>query len=258
MKDSQNRISGVIITYNEEKNISRCIDSIKEIVDEIVVIDSFSSDTTEEICINKGVRFIQNKFQGHIEQKNFALQQSKYNYVLSLDADEALSPALQQSILKEKATLKYNAYKFNRLTSYCGKWIKHCGWYPDEKIRLWNKDYGIWGGVNPHDKVTLTNNATIKKIQGDLLHFSFYTIEEHIKQIELFTTISANAAFNKNKKSNLFLILFKPCFKFCRDYIIKLGFLDGFYGLIICLNSAFAKYLKYLKLYQLNKKNNKI
>ena len=248
-----NKLSGVIITFNEEENIARCIDSLKNVADEIVVVDSFSTDRTEEICRDKNVRFLQNKFEGHIEQKNFAMRQAEFDYVLSLDADEALSPELEKAILKEKQNFSQDAYTFNRLTNYCGQWIKHCGWYPDVKLRIWNKTKGKWGGENPHDFVQMESSATAKKLNGDLLHYSFTSINQHVKTIQSFSDIGAKAAFSRGKRSSIFAILVNPAFKFLRDYIFKLGFLDGFYGLVVCINSAYAKFLKYLLMYELRK-----
>lgn len=246
------QLSVVIITFNEEKNIARCIDSVLPVADDIVVVDSFSTDRTREICLAKNVRFTEHSFDGHIEQKNRALTQAKYQYVLSLDADEALSPELQKTIKDIKNDWQYDGYSFNRLTNYCGKWIKHCGWYPDKKLRLWDITKGKWGGINPHDKVIMHKTATIKYINKDILHYSFYTIEQHLKQIDYFTDISSKAAFEKGKTSNGFKIFYKSTFKFIRDYILKLGFLDGYYGYIVCKNSAYAKKLKYDKLRALN------
>ncbi len=247
------KLSGVIITFNEEKNIGRCIDSLKGVTDEILVVDSFSTDRTEAICIEKNVRFLQNKFEGHIEQKNFAMRQAEYDYILSLDADEALNSELEKAIRKEKEIFNYDSYRFNRLTNYCGKWIKHCGWYPDVKLRIWNRTKGNWGGENPHDSVEMQNSATTKKLNGDLLHYSFTSVNQHIKTIQSFSEIGAKASFKKGKHSNVFSILFNPFFKFLRDYIFKAGFLDGYYGLIICLNSAYAKFLKYTLMYELQR-----
>jgi glycosyltransferase involved in cell wall biosynthesis len=128
------KISVVIITYNEEKDIGRCLDAVKDVADDIVVVDSFSTDRTEEICKEKGARFVQHKFEGHIQQKNWAITQARYPHVLSLDADEVVSERLQKEILKVKENWQADGYYFNRMTNYCGKWIKHCGWYPDRKI----------------------------------------------------------------------------------------------------------------------------
>ncbi|PCI99000.1 MAG: glycosyl transferase [Flavobacteriales bacterium] len=249
----QIQLSVVIITFNEEKNIARCLDSVLPIADDIVVVDSFSTDTTKQICIQKRARFVEHKFEGHIEQKNWAITQAKYQYVLSLDADEALTKELQEVIIEIKNNYQSDAYSFNRLTNYCGQWIKHCGWYPDEKLRLWDSTKGKWGGENPHDKVIMNKGIRVEHINLDILHYSFYTEEQHLKQIEYFTDISSKAAFNKGKKSSSLKIFYKPIFKFFRDYVLKAGFLDGYYGYIVCRNSGYAAGLKYKKIAQLQK-----
>jgi glycosyltransferase involved in cell wall biosynthesis len=253
----QNKISAVIITFNEEKNIANCLDSLKEVADEIIVVDSFSTDSTESICKEKLVKFVQNPFEGHIQQKNYAMKLASHLYVLSLDADEALDEQLKKEILKVKSNLTSDAYSFNRLNNFCGQWIWHCGWYPDVKIRLWNKNNGFWGGENPHDKIMMNENASIQHLKGNLLHYSFRSVSEHIKQIQFFTDISSKAAFNSGKKTTIAGIIIKPAFKFFRDYILKAGFLDGFYGFVISINSAHATFLKYAKLYELQQSKKK-
>ena len=141
-------LSAVIITKNEEKNIARCLGFfIKIVADEIVVVDSYSTDKTEEICLNYNVRFIKHHFEGHIEQKNYALSQATYQHVISLDADEALDEEMQNSVLEVKKDWSFDGYTMNRLTNYCGKWIWHGNWYPDTKLRLWDKSKGQWGGT---------------------------------------------------------------------------------------------------------------
>lgn len=245
------KLSCVIITYNEEKNIERCIVSVKEVVDEIVVVDSFSEDHTKEICTKLGVKFIQHNYASMIEQKNYAASQAKYPNILSLDADEALSEDLKKSILEVKQNWKADGFYFNRLTNYCGEWIRHCGWYPDQKLRLWDIRMGKFGGINPHDKVEMNENAKIQFINGDLLHYSYYTISEHISQVNKFTEIGAQEAINAGKNSNLLKIFFNPIWKFFRDYFLKLGFLDGYYGFVICTISAHATFIKYIKMREL-------
>jgi glycosyltransferase involved in cell wall biosynthesis len=260
--ESLNKISAVIITFNEEKNIERCLLSLIGVADEIIVVDSFSTDKTEEICSKYAVRFIKNPFEGHIQQKNYAMNQASYSYVLSLDADEALDEKLKKSILSIKSTLEYySAYSFNRLTNYCGQWIKHCGWYPDKKIRLWDKSKGSWGGINPHDSVVMqVEKKLIHHLQGDLLHYSYYSVEEHRLQSIKFAQISAKADFERGKKTNRIIVLSKPIIKFLSDYVFRLGFMDGYYGFIICKISAHAKYLKYqfLRDFLKNKKRSSI
>lgn len=243
------RISAVIITFNEEKNIRRCLTSLQGIADEIVVVDSFSKDKTKEICSTFDVKFVEHAFEGHIEQKNWAITQASNPYVLSLDADEALDETLKRSILKVKENWTHDAYSMNRLTNYCGKWIHHCGWYPDTKLRLWNARKGEWGGDNPHDKFELFDKeAKTLHLEGDLLHYSYYTLEDHYKQVTYFTDILAKAQYNKGKKAPLIVLLFSPIVKFMKDYFFKLGFLDGKAGFTICRISAYATYTKYKKL----------
>ncbi len=247
------KLSAVIITFNEEKNIERCIKSLDGIADEIIVLDSFSNDRTEEICKNLNVNFYQHKFDGHIEQKNRVITYAKNPHIISLDADEAISEELKNSILKVKENWQADGYSFNRLTNYCGKWIRHCGWYPDKKLRLWNSEKGKWAGVNPHDKYEMIPDSSVEFLKGDLLHYSFYTIDDHIKQIKKFTDISAKAYFEQGKRSNLFKIFFKPIWKFLQDYFIRMGILDGYYGFKISVISAKATSLKYVKIRELQK-----
>jgi len=256
------QISAVIITKNEERNIERCLQSLQGFADEIVVVDSFSTDATKEICEKYTniplvkIRFIEHIFEGHIEQKNYAMQQAIFPFVLSLDADEVLSEPLRQSIQKIKnsdlpESYYADAYKFNRLNNYCGKWIRHGGWYPDTKIRLWKKNKGCWGGTNPHDMVVMQANTKIVYLKGDLLHYTYNSISEHIQQMEKFSTIAAEHAKKNGKKVSLPLILLKTKWKFIRDYIFKCGFLDGYYGYVICKINAMTTFLKYVKLREL-------
>ena len=246
------KLTVAIITYNEESNIERCINSIKEIADQILVVDSFSTDSTKSICNNLKVDFIENTFEGHIEQKNFALNKARYDFVLSLDADETLDKTAISSIKGIKQNWKYDGYEINRMTRYCGKWIKYCGWYPDTKLRLVDKSKSKWGGTNPHDKLNVNSNH-ISRLKGKILHYTLDTQKQHIDQINYFTDISSLALYKNGKSVTILKIILAPIFKFFRDYILKLGFLDGFAGFVICSNSAHAKFLKYVKLYYLNK-----
>src|ERR1035437_913702 len=229
------QLSVVIITFNEEKNIGRCLDSVKDIADEVVIVDSFSTDKTEEICRSKGAHLVQHKCDGHIEQKNWAITQAKFPYVLSLDADEALSDELKKSILAVKNNWTKDGYYMNRLTNYCGKWIHHSGWYPDRKLRLWDSRKGKWGGINPHDKYEMSEgDKATGFLRGDILHYSYYSVEDHYKQVEKFSGISAMALQKQNSKISYPMVFLKTGFKFFRNYFLKLGFLDGKYGFIVC------------------------
>jgi glycosyltransferase involved in cell wall biosynthesis len=251
------KISAVIITFNEEKNIKKCIDSLKDIADEIIVLDSFSTDKTEKICIEENVKFYKHNFDGHIQQKNRVIEFAENKYILSLDADEVISEELKKSILEIKENPKFDSYYFNRLNYYCGKKIKHGGWYPDKKIRLWNKNIGKWGGENPHDKVILNTNSTKQFLKGDILHYSFTSINQHINQINKFSEIKALNDFNKKKKPNIFKLILKPFLKFTKMYFLKFGFLDGFFGFVISKNSAHSEFLRQVKLKELYFKNEK-
>ena len=246
------KITGVIITFNEERNIERCLLSLKNVCDEILVLDSFSTDQTEAICRNHNVRFVQHDFDGHIQQKNRALQLAETEWVLSLDADEALTEELSQAILKVKQQPSGEAYAFNRLTNYCGHWVKHCGWYPDTKTRLVKKEKAHWTGVNPHDRLERIDQGKVGLLKGDLLHYSYYTKEDHFKQIEYFGNIAAKELFDQGKNISLTLLYVKVLNQFIKSFWIKLGILDGRTGLLISMRSAYATYVKYRKLRTLN------
>ena len=246
-------ISAVIITFHEERNIARCIDSLQGVADEIVVLDSFSKDKTEEICRSKGVKFFQHAFDGHIQQKNRVITYATHPHVISLDADEALSEELKKSILAVKENFVLDGYSMNRMTNYCGKWIRHSGWYPDTKLRLWDSRKGEWRGINPHDKYELFEGGKEGFLQGDLLHYSYYTVEQHYAQIEKFSTIAAKALFDMGKKATVLHLIIKPTAKFIRNYILKMGFLDGRSGWTICRLTAKETYMKYAKLRNLNR-----
>jgi glycosyltransferase involved in cell wall biosynthesis len=238
------KISAVVITYNEENNIGRCLESLQKTADEIVVVDSDSCDATAEICKDKGARFIQHSFEGHIEQKNFALSCATNDYILSLDADEALSVELIQSIRAARQNWSEDGYSVNRLTNYCGTWI-----------RMWDRRKGHWGGINPHDHVVMDQDSRVHHLSGDLLHYSYPTIRDHISQINNFSDIAARAAFEKGRHSNMLLdICLNPGLTFFKKYVLKLGVLDGYEGFVISISTAYGKFLKYIKLRELEKR----
>jgi len=247
------QLSVVIITFNEERNIARCIDSVMDVADEILVVDSFSTDHTETISREKGARFIQRKWDDYSSQKNFANSQAQFQYILSIDADEALSEELKISILDIKKNPLFDAYSMNRLTNYCGKWIHHCSWYPDRKLRLFNRDKGCWNGLI-HEVISMDKDARFGFLHGDLLHYSYYTVEDHIRQANKFSEISAITLYEAGKKTNPIRVWFSFYIKFFRDYVVHRGFLDGKVGYDICLISAKAARLKYTKLLQLRGK----
>ena len=245
------KISATIITFNEAQKVEKCLQSLVGVADEIIVVDSYSSDETASICAGYPVRFIKKTFDGYIAQKNYAVSQASHDYILSLDADEMLSEELKASILAVKAGWGDNdGYAFNRFNNYCGKWIHFCGWYPDRKIRLWDRRKAAWGGEDPHDKVELSSKR-VKRLRGDLLHFAYLTVDEHLRQMHRFAEIAAKAKY-RNGKRPIFIIhvVLNPMFKFFRKYLLQLGFLDGYYGFVFCATTSALNFYKYLRLYE--------
>lgn len=247
------KLSAIILTYNEERNIDRCLKSMDGLADEVIVVDSFSTDQTEAICKRHNVCFVQHNFEGYIEQKNYALGLATHDWVLSLDADEALSEALKKSIEDTINNPACDGYYMNRLANYCGQWIRHSGWYPDKKMRFFNRNKGHWAGTNPHDRFELEKGSKTGHLQGDLLHYTFYTVKEHLHQIERFSTIAAKAKIEQGQRSSWWKMLIKPIAKFLKSYFLKLGVLDGYYGWLIARHSAKATYLKYKKMRNLQR-----
>ena len=247
------QLSVVIIAFNEEKNIGRCIDSVRKIADEIIVLDSFSTDGTVDIARSKGAIVKQERFRGYVEQKNRALQLSSHNYVLSLDADEALDQELANSILAAKKEFAVQAYQMNRCANYCGRFIRHGLWYPDRKIRLFDKRVARWGGTNPHDRIELDGKMPVKRLKGNILHYSYNNIEEHILQNNHFSTISARTMYEKGVRTNWLKMLVSPFWAFVNGYILRAGFMDGFYGFVIAVNTSHYTFLKYVKLRRMHR-----
>jgi glycosyltransferase involved in cell wall biosynthesis len=250
------KISGVVITYNEEHSIGLCIKTLKAVADEIVVVDSFSKDNTKEICLREGVKFVEHIFEGHIQQKNFALTQATHDYVLSLDADEYLSDELIASIkmIREKST--HQAYSMNRLTGIGGRWIYSTDWYPDRKLRLWFKGVGKWGGYNPHDTVILEKGISIFHLKGDLMHDGYEDYNDLMNKANQYARIFAKA--NQGKRSSgVFKAIYKSVYAFFRNYILKLGFTSGFDGLVISCANTYYTFFKYAMLRVLNRSKGK-
>jgi len=241
------KLSAVIIVFNEERNIGRCLESLQGIADEIIIVDSNSTDKTLEIANRYNVKIYQQDFLGYAEQKNFANSLCSFNHIISLDADEVISENLKAEILEIKNQFTADAYELNRLTNYAGKWVHHCGWYPDRKIRIFKKELAHWAGPRLHETLEI-NSKNIKRLKADLLHYSFHSKDDHLKQIEKFTNISSKELFDKGKRANFYYLYIKPIIRFITDYILKLGVLDGATGYTVCKNSAYAAYLKYSKL----------
>jgi glycosyltransferase involved in cell wall biosynthesis len=245
------KLSVVIISFNEEKNIGRCLDSVKEIADEIILLDSHSTDLTAAIAESKGAIVVKETFKGYIQQKNRAVELASHNFVLSLDADEALDPDLIDSIIRAKQQFRSPAYQMNRLSNYCGKFIRHGSWYPDAKVRLFDRRSARWGGINPHDKIVLDEGIHGERLKGNILHYSYNTISEHVAQNNKFSSLAAESFYAKGKRTNLFKVFINPFWAFLQSYVVRAGFLDGLFGLVIAIQIAHLTFLKHLKLYLL-------
>lgn len=245
-------ITACIITFNEERNIARCIASLQGVADEILIVDSHSKDNTVAIATDMGAKVLAHDFEGYGAQKYFAEQSAMHDWVFSLDADEALSPELAQSLKRIKeSTPEFDAYEVNILANYCGHWIKHCGWYPQPKLRFWNRRKATMLNDKVHEGIRLHYaEAPTGKLKGDLLHYSFNTISGHIKKIEHYSETGARFDVARGKKCGILKLVFAPGWQFFMDYIFRLGILDGYYGYIVCRNSAIASYVKYAKIRQ--------
>jgi glycosyltransferase involved in cell wall biosynthesis len=245
-------LSVIIITYNEQRNIGRCLDCAGKIADEIIVMDSFSTDRTPEIVREKGWILKQQAFTGYGSQKNDAASLASFPHVLFLDADEFLSEQLQNNILNEKQHgFPSDGYTMNRLNNYCGRWIRHGSWYPDKKLRLIDRTKGAWNDDLVHESIVMQDHSKIVHFQGQLLHQAYSSIGEHIGKNNRYSDLSAQWLQQKGKQSSLFKIVVNPFWAFLSGYFFKLGFLDGFYGFVIAINVAHLTFLKHLKLYLL-------
>ena len=242
------KISACIISFNEEKKIEDCLKSLASIADEIIIVDSLSTDNTVKIAEKHTDKIFHQKFLGHIEQKNLAVEKAGNDWILSLDCDERLSDELQHSILKIKENLDHaDAYRMPRKTFYVYRWLNHC-WYPDLKTRLFNRNTSHWGGTNPHDHI-ITQGKNIVRLKGDIYHFSFDSISDHLKTIDSFTEIGADELVRKNKPVTIFSPLTHASWTFVKLYLVKRGFLDGFAGLIVSVLSYMHVFIKYSKAY---------
>ncbi len=250
------KISATIITLNEEDKIRQCLESLVGVADEIVVVDSLSTDNTKLICEEFGVKFVEQKWLGYSEQKNLANNIASHDWILSIDADEVLSEELKKSILKIKDTDTDTdvIFSFNRLNNYCGKWIHHSGFYPDKKIRIWNRKIGKWEGI-VHEVIKFSTKVKEVHLKGDLLHYSYAKPEDFEKQVFKFAELRAQHYFDKGKKCASLLKIISPIYFFIQHYFFRLGFLDGKEGFVMCKVAAKATRHKYETLEQLTVNN---
>lgn len=243
-------ISATIITFNEESNIKMCIESLA-FCEEVIVVDSFSSDKTVEIAEALGAKVFKNPFAGYGQQKNFAADQATHEWILNIDADEEVTKELQIEIAEF-----YNqnndvniVYQTPRLTQYCGKWIRHGGWYPNYVTRFYHNQNARWTEPEVHESLAARNEwgkLVVKKFKNHLHHYSFPTFKSQVEVNVKYAARGAQDLINRKvKKPGLLSVFIRPIGKFIECYLVKLGFLDGKEGLFIALNASYSMFVKY-------------
>ncbi len=245
------QLSVVVMTHNEAANIRRCLESVKPVADEVLVVDSFSKDDTVAIATSMGARVVQHAFEGFISQRAFCVHQARYDHVLALDADESLSEDLQNSILKIKTNWQYDCYFLPRRNNIGGKWIRFGGWSPSGIVRLFDRRKAICSGSEPHDRIQPLRQATTNRLEAYLLHWSNEDISSLLTSINRHSAAAAQTYFEKGRKPSWIRLLFKPGIKFFTFYLLRLGILDGFYGYVLAKSAAQYIFLKEAKLMEL-------
>jgi glycosyltransferase involved in cell wall biosynthesis len=241
-----------IITFNEEKRIGRTLEAIKDIADEVVVVDSGSTDGTEEICRKYGAKFYPESWKGYGLQKNSVIDKCTKDWILLIDADEVVSESLKERILQIVKANEKAVYEIN-FTSVCfGKKIKHGGWSGSYRIRLFSKESGKYNDNMVHEE--FITNFDIKKLKEDIHHYSYEDLADYLSKFNRYTSEGAKEYYKRGKKAGVFGIAFNPIFKFIRMYFFRLGFLDGLEGLLLAVLSANYTMVKYYKLLELNRK----
>jgi len=245
------KISAVIITFNEEAKIADAIRSVAW-ADEILVVDSESTDRTREIASGLGARVITEKWRGFSGQKQFATDWATHDQIFSLDADERVSDGLKDEILEIRdSDVAADGYRVPRSSTYLGREIRHSGWYPDWQLRFFDRTKGRWKDVAVHESVEMSEGATVSQLSGDILHFSIDSVKQHSEMINSrYAPLSAEAMFASGTRATPASIALYPAVTFLRTYLIKAGFLDGFPGLVIAYFAAYNVFLKYLLLWE--------
>lgn len=243
------KISACVTAFNEEKKIARCLQSLLW-CDEIIVVDSFSTDRTVEICRQFTDRVYQRPWLGYIGQRNMIREMAANEWVLFLDADEELSPQLKEEIKREiNSDAPFVGYAFPRMVYYLGKWIKHGEWWPDVKLRLFMRDRGRSVGREPHDQVKV--DGPVKTMKSPIYHYTYDSINDHLRTMNRFSTITALEKYKEGIRFQWSDILLRPFWRFFKAYILKKGFMSGRHGLLIATVSAFAVAMKYYKLWEM-------
>jgi len=239
------KISAAIITFNEERNIARALESLR-CCDEIVVVDSGSTDRTVELATKLGARVLDATWRGYAGQKNHATSCCEHDWILSLDADEALSEALEAEIWQiKKNGPEFDAYTMPRLAQYLGRWILHSGWYPDRKVRLYDRRIAKWVGDYVHESVIV--EGRVGHLNANILHFTCSSLSEHLRTLDRYTTLAAEQLVEQKTPVGWKELALDPAWTFFRTYVIQRGFLDGTEGLAIAYMAALYNFLKYAK-----------
>ncbi|PKK84916.1 MAG: hypothetical protein CVT49_01815 [candidate division Zixibacteria bacterium HGW-Zixibacteria-1] len=245
------KISAVIITKNEEANIERCLKSV-DWVDEIIVVDTDSTDKTRRIATEAGARVFQVEWQGFGHAKGFGVEKASHDWILSIDADEEIGERLASEIKGVIASDRAeNGFEIPRRTSFLGRWIKYSRWYPDYVLRLFKKNSGRFNDSLVHEKVMI--EGSIGRLANPILHYSYPDIDTYFIKFEKYTSLAAQELYNKGKRFHLAALIFKPIASFFRHYVTGLGFLDGVEGFLIAVLSAFGVVTRYVKLRSLEK-----
>jgi glycosyltransferase involved in cell wall biosynthesis len=245
-------ISGVVICLNEADRIGRCLESLS-FCDEIVVVDSGSLDGTREIARKYTETVIEQPFLGYVEQKNFALEHAKNDWVICLDADEALSPELAANIRGALARDDGNiaGYSLDRVTHYLGVWHDRGEWYPDWQLRFFRRSRGRFAGLDPHDRVEL--EGPVARLPGRLLHWNYRNLSDHIQTMDRFSARMARSLADSGVKFRLRDLVLRPLARFLKSYLLRQGFRRGIPGLIVSVAGAYYVFMKYAKLWELER-----
>lgn len=245
-------ISVAMIVKNEAQDLALCLDTVKDWVDEIVILDSGSSDNTKEIALNYGAKFYENTdWQGFGKQRQIAQRYVTSDYVLWLDADERISPTLRQSILDVVAQNHENTvYQLPRISEVFGREIRHSGWYPDYVVRLYRTNYAQYGDELVHEKVHYPANTKVEKLKGDLQHFTYKSLHHYLVKSAGYAKAWADQRQAKGKKATLWHGISHAIGCFVKMYILKAGFLDGKQGLLLAILSAHSTFVKYADLWE--------
>ena len=241
-------VSACIITLNEEDRLGACLDSL-DWCDEVLVVDSHSSDGTRELAAARGARVVERDWPGHVAQKEFAIRDAKHDWVFCIDADERVDATLRRAIesARDGGFDGVTGYEVSRVSRYLGRWIRHGTWYPDWKLRLFDRRRGGWSGRNPHDHVRV--EGPVERLEGELLHEPYRHFEDHLSTIESYTTIMAREMAAEGRRARFLDVIVRPPWRFFMFYVVKRGFLDGWRGLLLAYLAAHYVRLKYAKLW---------